>query len=128
MRGVTRTSSVGFFFRSFGNATIWLWRPVVVRFDGSIDGVRLWREYGKRLRNWPRVGRMVFWWCVAVLLLRLQLSPCGSHGSWRFLPAALGDRNLFSLHPGSSATSLLIVLFVLVGGRHDPDLARHQAR
>ena len=31
------------FFRSFGNATIWLWRPAVVRSDGSIDGVRLWR-------------------------------------------------------------------------------------
>ena len=60
---------MGRFFKSISNATIWLWQPAVVRSDGSIDGVRLWREYRKRLRNWPRFGRLVFWWFVAALLI-----------------------------------------------------------
>jgi|GEM_PF-2296912 len=101
------------FFRSFGNATIWLWRPVVVRSDGSIDGVRLWREYGKRLRNWPRVGRMVFWWCVAVLLLAFSYHLAGA--TIVEVPArGIGDRELFRSTLVLS-NILLIVLFVLVG-------------
>ena len=101
------------FFRSFGNATIWLWRPAVVRSDGSIDGVRLWREYGKRLRNWPRVGRMVFWWFVAVMLLAFSYHLAGA--TIVEVPArGIGDRELFRSTLVLS-NILLIVLFVLVG-------------
>ena len=101
------------FFRSFGNATIWLWRPAVVRSDGSIDGARLWREYGKRLRNWPRLGRMVFWWFVAVLLLAFSYHLAGA--TIVEVPArGIGDRELFRSTLVLS-NILLIVLFVLVG-------------
>jgi hypothetical protein len=101
------------FFRSFGNATIWLWRPAVVRSDGSIDGVRLWREYGKRLRNWPRFGRMVFWWIVAALFLGFSYHLAGN--PFAEVPArGIGDRELFRSTLVLSNT-LLITLFVLVG-------------
>jgi hypothetical protein len=101
------------FFRSFGNATIWLWRPAVVRSDGSIDGARLWREYGKRLRNWPRFGRMVFWWFVAAMLLGFSNHLAGT--TIVEVPArGIGDRELFRSTLVLSNV-LLIVLFVLVG-------------
>jgi hypothetical protein len=101
------------FFRSFGNATIWLWRPAVVRSDGSIDGARLWREYGKRLRNWPRFGRMVFWWFVAVMLLGFSYHLAGT--TLAEIPArGIGDRELFRSTLVLSNV-LLILLFVLVG-------------
>ena len=49
---------------------------------------------GKRLRNWPRFGRIVFWWFVAVLLIGF-----GYHVAETPIvevPArGLGDRDLF---------------------------------
>ena len=75
--------------------------------------MRLWREYGKRLRNWPRVGRMVFWWCVAVLLLAFSYHLAGA--TIVEVPArGIGDRELFRSTLVLS-NILLIVLFVLVG-------------
>jgi hypothetical protein len=103
---------VGRFFRSIGNATIWLWRPAVVRSDGSIDGARLWRDYGKRLRNWPRSGRMVMWWFLAALMIGYSYRLAGS--AFFEIPArGIGDRLLFG---GTLVVSniLLITLFVLV--------------
>jgi hypothetical protein len=101
------------FFRSVGNATIWLWRPAVVRSDGSIDGVRLWREYRRRLRNWPRFGRTMLWWLVAALVFGFGYYVAGA--PLAEIPArGLGDRNLFLL-TGSLSGFALIILFVLVG-------------
>ncbi len=101
------------FFRSAANATIWLWRPAVVRPDGSIDGVRLWRDYRRRLRNWPRVGRIVFWWFVAALLIGFTNHV--ADGPLVEVPArGLGDRDLF-LSTLLLSGFVLIVLFVLVG-------------
>ena len=102
------------FFRSFGNATVWLWRPAVVRSDGSIDGARLWREYRKRLRNWPRFGRMVFWWVPSRRYFSASAITSREPRSSKFLPAAFGDRDLFRSTLVLSNV-LLIVLFVLVG-------------
>jgi hypothetical protein len=101
------------FFRSFANATIWLWRPAVVRSDGSIDGGRLWREYRKRLRNWPRLGRIVFWWLVAALLIGFTNHI--ADGPLVEVPArGLGDRTLF-LSTLLLSGFVLIILFVIVG-------------
>jgi len=99
-------------FRSIGDVTIWLWQPAVVRSDGSIDGAHLWRQYGKRLRNWPRVGRIFFWVILAGMLFqfhyRLADAPLIE------VPArGLGDRDLFLLTLGLSGLAL-IILFVLV--------------
>jgi hypothetical protein len=103
---------MGRFFKSISNATIWLWQPAVVRSDGSIDGVRLWREYRKRLRNWPRFGRLVFWWFVAALLIGFGIHV--AEAPIVEVPArGLGDRDLFLFTLALSGL-VLIVLFVLV--------------
>jgi hypothetical protein len=100
------------FFKSIGNATIWLWQPAVVRSDGSIDGAHLWRHYGNRLRNWPRVGRIVFWWIVAGMIFYFSNHIAGA--TELYIPArGFGDRNLFLLTLGFSGLAL-IILFVLV--------------
>jgi hypothetical protein len=100
------------FYRSVGNATIWLWQPVVVRSDGSIDGARLWREYRKRLRNWPRFGRIMLWWWGVALLIGFGFQVAGA--PLVEVPArGIGDRDLF-LFTLVLAGSVLIFLFVLV--------------
>ena len=86
--------------------------PAVVRSDGSIDGAHLWRHYGNRLRNWPRVGRIVFWWIVAGMIFYFSNHIAGA--TELYIPArGFGDRNLFLLTLGFSGLAL-IILFVLV--------------
>jgi hypothetical protein len=81
------------FFRAIGAASVWLWQPVTARPDGSIDGTRLWREYRKRLRNWPRLGRVFFWWLVAMVLLAFGNHVMG--GAFPEIPArGITDRNV----------------------------------
>jgi hypothetical protein len=52
----------------------------------------------KRLRNWPRFGRMVFWWFVAVMLLGFSNHLAGT--AIVEVPArGIGDRASVWLHP-----------------------------
>ena len=102
------------FFRSFGNATIWLWRPAVVRSDGSIDGVRACGVIRQALAQLAalRADRVVSG-AFAVMLLGFSYHLAGT--TLAEVPArGIGDRELFRSTLVLSNV-LLILLFVLVG-------------
>ena len=100
-------------YRAARDASIWLWQPKVALPDGGLDGAKLWREYQGRLRNGPRLGRLLFWMAIAILLIELVIELID--GATPEVPArGIADRLLFEITTPFSGL-MVIILLVLVG-------------